>query len=92
MWRNEFSPEELQQVCDCFDIAWRFVEHSRPDMFPQRKLARELLAIQVFGLAKRGETDKVKIANMALGQLRQLAQRTNSEFRIGERAVPAFAG
>jgi hypothetical protein len=89
MWRNEFAPEDLKEICDCFDIAWKFVEHSSGRMFPEPTLCREILAVQVFGFARRGETDKVRIANLALGHLRQVAQRDRSQQRIRERIASA---
>ena len=63
MWRNEFDPEDLKQICYCFDRAWNFVEHFAAGMFPEPALSREILAVQISGFAKQGETDKIRIVN-----------------------------
>jgi hypothetical protein len=84
-----FDPEALKQICESFDMAWNFVRNSAPDMFPEPELSREILAVQVFTCAKRGETDKIKIANSALGYLRQVAQRDLSRQRIQARVASA---
>jgi hypothetical protein len=89
MWRNEFDPEDLKQICDCFDMAWNFVEQSATGMFPEPALSREILAVQIFGFAKQGETDKIRIVNLALGHLRQVAQRDRSQQRVRARIASA---
>lgn len=89
MWRNEFAPEDLKEICDCFDMAWNFVEQSAAETFPEPALCREILALQVFGFAKKGETDKIRIANLALGHLRQVAQRDRSQQRARARIASA---
>jgi hypothetical protein len=89
MWRNEFDPEDLKQICECFDMAWNFVEHSAAGTFPEPAFSREILAMQVFGFAKQGETDKIRIAKLALGHLRQVAQRDRSQQRVLARLASA---
>ena len=85
------EPEALKQICKSFDMAWNFVRTSTPGMFPEPELSREILAVEVFSCAKRGETDKIKMANSALGYLRQVAQRDVSQHRIEARKVVAYA-
>jgi len=82
MWRNEFDPSEIKILTEAFDVAWAFVAASPPSMFPEPALSREILALKIMALARAGEIDKLKLANFALGELRQTSQRRLSEMRV----------
>src|SRR3954469_10217495 len=82
MWRNEFDPSETKILTDAFDVAWAYVAASPPTMFPEPALAREVLALKIMALARAGEIDRLKLANFALGELRQMSQRRLSEIRV----------
>ena len=74
MWRNEFDPSEIKILTEAFDVAWAFVAASPPSMFPEPALSREILALKIMALARAGEIDKLKLANFALGELRQTSR------------------
>ena len=82
MWRSEFDPSETKILTDAFDVAWAYVAASPPSIFPEPVLAREVLALKIMALARAGEMDKLKLANFALGELRQMSQRRLSEIRV----------
>ena len=82
MYQNAFEPQEVKVLTDAFDMACAFVEQSPPDMFPEPSVAKQILANKIIGLAKAGEKDRIKIANLALGHLRQVSQCRISEMRL----------
>lgn len=66
---ESFSPETLNVLSEAFEIAWTFVERSSAPPLAERSALREILARNIVISARRGVTNKVALANFAIGKL-----------------------
>ena len=66
---ESFSPETLDVLSEAFEIAWTFVERTSAPPLAERSALREILARNIVISARKGVTNKVALANFAIGQL-----------------------
>ena len=69
---TEFDPETLRRLTRAFEMAWKYLE-TNPDnkVYISHETAREDLALLMMNLARSGESNPIRIANLAIDQMRQ---------------------
>ena len=68
----EFDPETLRRLAGAFKLAWNYLE-TNPDnkVIISHETAREDLALLMMTLVRSGERNPIRIANLAIDQMRQ---------------------
>ena len=68
----EFDPETLRRLTRAFEMAWNYLE-TNPDnkVYISHETAREDLALLMMTLVRSGERNPIRIANLAIDQMRQ---------------------
>ena len=69
---TEFDPETLRRLTRAFEMAWKYLD-TNPDnkVYISHETAREDLALLMMNLARSGESNPIRIANLAIDQMRQ---------------------
>ena len=69
---GNFDPETLRRLTRAFEMAWNYLETNPNNKFYiSHTTAREDLALIMMNLAKAGERNPIRIANIAIDRMRQ---------------------
>jgi hypothetical protein len=69
------GPEAIAIAAEAFGRSWHFIEQDPVLAGQERQTLKAELARAVLSAAGRGERDHVRIANRAIGELRQKLER-----------------
>ena len=70
------GPEAIAIAAEAFGRSWHFIEHDPVLAGQERQTLKAELARAVLSGAGRGERDQVRLANRAIGEVRQKLERT----------------
>src|SRR5690349_6991157 len=67
----KLDPETLRRLTRAFEMAWDYLETKPHKVDISRDTAREDLALLMMNLVRSGERNPIRIANIAIDQLRE---------------------
>ena len=74
----KFDPETLRRLTRAFEMAWNYLETKPNKVYISHDTAREDLALIMMNLAKAGERNPIRIANIAIDRMRQMSILTST--------------
>jgi hypothetical protein len=69
------GPEAIAIAAEAFGRSWNFIEHDPVLAGQEPQMLKAELARAVLNAAGRGERDQLRLANRAIGELRQKLER-----------------
>ena len=75
------GPEAIAIAAEAFGRSWHFIEHDPVLAGQEPQMLKAELARAVLSAAGRGERDHLRLANRAIGEVRQKLERTHKSHR-----------
>ena len=84
--KDECPQESLNTFVRAFNLSWNYLERHAVELLVSGETAREFLKLIIVELAEAGESNPVRIADLAIARMRKLGH----ESREGADAWPSF--